>query len=67
MAAAQLVFENGPTSHGETLITWPVVPAGILAGGSSSHLSLTRCPTAKFAFLMVLEPVNLLILFCPSV
>src|SRR3984957_8532981 len=50
------------TSHGETLVTCPIAPAGILTGGSSSHLSLTRCPTAKFSFFMVLEPVNIFIL-----
>lgn len=37
-------------SHGETRVTCPIAPAGIFTGGSSSHLSLTRCPTAKFPF-----------------
>jgi hypothetical protein len=45
------------TSQGETLVTSPIAPAGIFTGGSSSHLSLTRCPTAKFPFFMALEPV----------
>jgi hypothetical protein len=53
------------TSHGETLVTCPIAPAGILTGGSSSHLSLTRCPTAKFPFPMALEPVNLFVLYPP--
>jgi hypothetical protein len=47
------------TSHGETLVTCPIAPAGIFTGGSSSHLSLTRCPTAKFPFFMALEPFNI--------
>jgi hypothetical protein len=50
------------TSHGETLVTSPIAPAGMFTGGSSSHLSLTRCPTAKFSFLMVLETANIFIL-----
>ena len=48
------------TSHGETLVTSPIAPAGILAGGSSSHLSLTRCPITKFPFLIALQPVDIL-------
>jgi hypothetical protein len=55
------------TSHGETLVTSPIAPAGIFTGGSSSHLSLTRCPTAKFPFFMALEPVNIFVLHPPIV
>ena len=55
------------TSHGETLVTSPIAPAGIFTGGSSSHLSLTRCPTAKFPFFMALEPVNIFILHPPII
>ena len=43
------------TSQSETLVTKPVAPAGILAGGSSAVFKRTCWPTSKISG--AIEPV----------